>query len=55
MVDRWQQRWTDNLRRYRYLSCVQLILPWSTPAMRFCTGEMKLDLICRALAKRYPG
>ena len=55
MVDRWKQRWTDNLARYRDLSCVQLILPWSTPAMRFCTSEMKTDIICRALARRYPG
>jgi 3'-phosphoadenosine 5'-phosphosulfate sulfotransferase (PAPS reductase)/FAD synthetase len=55
MVDRWKQRWTDNVARYASLSCVQIILPWSTPAMRFCTGEMKLDPICRALAKRFPG
>ena len=37
MMDRWLVRWENNLKRYRDLSCVQLILPWSTPAMRFCT------------------
>lgn len=54
MVDRWKQRWADNVQRYRTLSCVQLILPWSTPAMRFCTSEMKVDIICRAVARRFP-
>ncbi len=55
MLERWEQRWTDNLQRYINLSCVQVILPWSTPGMRFCTSELKTDIICRALSKRFPG
>lgn len=55
MMDRWEQRWRDNLRRYMELSCVKLILPWSTPAMRFCTAELKVDQITRYLSKRFPG
>lgn len=55
MMDRWEQRWRDNVARYEQLSCVQLILPWSTPSMRFCTSEMKTDIICRELVRRFPG
>ncbi len=55
MMDRWLQRWRDNMRRYSDLSCVKVILPWSTPSMRFCTSELKVGVICRALAARFPG
>lgn len=55
MMERWEQRWADNLDRYLSLACVKLILPWSTPAMRFCTAELKVDQICRALSRRFPG
>lgn len=55
MMDRWLQRWRDNMRRYADLSCVKVILPWSTPSMRFCTSELKVGVICRALAARFPG
>lgn len=30
LMDRWNKRWHDNLTRYKELSCVKLILPWST-------------------------
>ena len=53
MLHRWQSRWEANVRRYESLSCVQLILPWSTPAMRFCTSELKTDVICGYLKKRF--
>jgi 3'-phosphoadenosine 5'-phosphosulfate sulfotransferase (PAPS reductase)/FAD synthetase len=55
MMDRWLTRWDNNLTRYRDLSCVKVILPWSTPSMRFCTSELKVAIICRALTKRFPG
>lgn len=55
MMDRWEQRWRDNLKRWSDLSCVKLILPWSTPSMRFCTSELKVDQIARALRARWPG
>jgi 3'-phosphoadenosine 5'-phosphosulfate sulfotransferase (PAPS reductase)/FAD synthetase len=54
MVDRWLQRWGKNLERYRNLECVKLILPWSTANMRFCTSELKTEIICRYLVKRFP-
>jgi 3'-phosphoadenosine 5'-phosphosulfate sulfotransferase (PAPS reductase)/FAD synthetase len=54
MLDRWRKRWENNLVRYRDLSCVRLILPWSTPSMRFCTSELKVAPITSALKKRFP-
>src|SRR5208282_2395740 len=49
MIQRWESRLENNLKRYLNLSCVKLILPFSTPALRFCTSEMKVDQICRYL------
>lgn len=54
LMDRWQGRWHTNVARYGDLSCVKLILPWSTPAMRFCTSEAKSSPITAALRKRFP-
>lgn len=54
MLARWQGRWANNLARYRDLECVKLILPWSTPSMRFCTSELKNAVISSALRKRFP-
>ncbi len=55
MMDRWLTRWSNNVARYADLSCVKLILPWSTPSMRFCTSELKTAIICRDLVRRFPG
>ena len=55
MLARWQVRWTNNVARYNDLKCVKLILPWSTPSMRFCTSELKVSVITSALKKRFPG
>ena len=55
MIDRWLQRWRDNVRRYAQLSCVTIILPWSTPSMRFCTSELKSQPMAQALVRRFPG
>jgi 3'-phosphoadenosine 5'-phosphosulfate sulfotransferase (PAPS reductase)/FAD synthetase len=55
MMDRWLTRWANNVERYVALECVKVILPWSTPSMRFCTSELKTAVICRELVRRYPG
>jgi 3'-phosphoadenosine 5'-phosphosulfate sulfotransferase (PAPS reductase)/FAD synthetase len=55
MMKRWQGRWSNNLHRYANLECVKVILPWSTPSMRFCTSELKSAPIAAALVKRFPG
>ncbi|MDF9779088.1 phosphoadenosine phosphosulfate reductase family protein [Pseudomonas baetica] len=54
MMDRWLVRWDNNKARYLDLSCVQLILPWSTPSMRFCTSELKTAVIRSELKKKFP-
>lgn len=55
MLSRWQGRWQNNVARYAELECVKLILPWSTPSMRFCTSELKVAVIESALKKRFAG
>ncbi len=55
MMKRWIKRWENNIKRYAQLSCVKVILPWSTPSMRFCTSELKSAPIASALVKRFPG
>jgi len=55
LIKRWLLRWGRNAWRYANLLCVRLILPWSTPQMRFCTSEEKVELICRELVRRFPG
>lgn len=55
MMERWEGRWANNVARYQDLSCVKLILPWSTPSLRFCTSELKVDVIASHLKKRFPG
>lgn len=55
MMKRWLKRWENNVARYVALSCVKVILPWSTPSMRFCTSELKSAPIASALVKRFPG
>lgn len=54
MLSRWQGRWRNNVARYAELSCVKLVLPWSTPALRFCTSELKSAVIASELRKRFP-
>jgi 3'-phosphoadenosine 5'-phosphosulfate sulfotransferase (PAPS reductase)/FAD synthetase len=54
LLDRWHVRWENNVRRYAELSCVKLIMPWSTASMRFCTSELKTAVISRALVDRFP-
>lgn len=53
LMERWTKRWQDNLTRYKDLSCVKLILPWSTPSMRFCTSELKTAIIQSWIRKTY--
>jgi 3'-phosphoadenosine 5'-phosphosulfate sulfotransferase (PAPS reductase)/FAD synthetase len=55
MIERWEQRWRDNMTRYINLSCVTLITPWSSAGMRFCTSELKVAPITCELATRFHG
>jgi 3'-phosphoadenosine 5'-phosphosulfate sulfotransferase (PAPS reductase)/FAD synthetase len=55
MMKRWIKRWQNNVKRYTEMSCVKIILPWSTPSMRFCTSELKSAPIASKLVKLFPG
>ena len=56
LLDRYEQRWQDNSRRFARLECVNLISPWPQPNNgRFCTSELKTGPITRTLANHYPG
>ena len=53
LMDRWESRWESSKRRYAELETVTLVLPWSTPSMRFCTSELKTHLIGAELRRRF--
>lgn len=53
MMERWESRWQSSIRRYCAMETVAVVLPWSTPSMRFCTSELKVDPINSALKKRF--
>jgi 3'-phosphoadenosine 5'-phosphosulfate sulfotransferase (PAPS reductase)/FAD synthetase len=53
MMERWESRWQSSIRRYLDLTTVALVLPWSTPSMRFCTSELKVDPITSAIKRRF--
>ena len=53
LMDRWESRWRSNVARYENLSTVTLVPCWSTPAMRFCTSEMKTSKIHAELKRRF--
>lgn len=53
MMDRWEGRWQSSIRRYVNMETVSVVLPWSTPAMRFCQSELKVDPITSLIKKRF--
>jgi 3'-phosphoadenosine 5'-phosphosulfate sulfotransferase (PAPS reductase)/FAD synthetase len=55
MISRWEARFTEGQRRYEALEIFNLIGPWSSASLRFCTAEMKQQVIARALKKAFPG
>ncbi|MFC3443854.1 phosphoadenosine phosphosulfate reductase family protein [Sphingobium rhizovicinum] len=55
MVARWEQRFLAGKRRYEALETYNLIGPWSSAALRFCTSELKAQVIGPELARRYRG
>ncbi|WP_066768077.1 phosphoadenosine phosphosulfate reductase domain-containing protein [Sphingobium sp. CCH11-B1] len=55
MVARWEQRFLAGKRRYEALETYNLIGPWSSASLRFCTSELKVQVIGPELARRYRG
>ena len=53
LMSRWESRWQSSIRRYCAMETVAVVLPWSTPAMRFCQSETKVDPITSFIKKRY--
>jgi 3'-phosphoadenosine 5'-phosphosulfate sulfotransferase (PAPS reductase)/FAD synthetase len=55
MVSRWEARFEEGKRRYINLEVFNLIGPWSSASLRFCTSELKQQVIARQLQKMFPG
>lgn len=55
MVQRWEKRFENGKARYQDLLTYNLIGPWSSAMLRFCTGEMKAQVIGPALVRRFRG
>jgi 3'-phosphoadenosine 5'-phosphosulfate sulfotransferase (PAPS reductase)/FAD synthetase len=55
MVARWEQRFASGKRRYEALETYNLIGPWSSSALRFCTSEQKVQVIGPELVRRWRG
>lgn len=55
LMERWEARWRSSVERYCNLLTVTLVPCWSTPAMRFCTSELKTHVITAELCRRFPG
>lgn len=55
MVARWEQRFANGKARYEALETYHLIGPWSSSSLRFCTSELKAQVIGPELARRLRG
>ncbi|WP_288806383.1 phosphoadenosine phosphosulfate reductase family protein [uncultured Novosphingobium sp.] len=55
LFDRWAQRFENGKRRYEALETYNLIGPWSSASLRFCTSEAKAQVIGPHLARTLRG
>ncbi|MCZ4340162.1 phosphoadenosine phosphosulfate reductase family protein [Sphingomonadaceae bacterium G21617-S1] len=55
LVARWERRFELGSERYAALATYHLTGPWSSAANRFCTSELKTQVILPELLRRYPG
>ncbi|WP_331373794.1 phosphoadenosine phosphosulfate reductase family protein [Sinorhizobium chiapasense] len=55
LMQRWEARWASSKLRYSELSTVTLVPCWSTPSLRFCTSELKTQVIRPELRRRFKG
>lgn len=53
MVQRWEQRFANGLARYVNLETYNLIGPWSSASLRFCTSELKAQVIGPYVAREF--
>lgn len=55
MIARFEQRYEQGWALYEDLKLARLRGPWSHSGSRFCTAEMKRDVLHRYLASTFPG
>lgn len=55
MLSKWDRRFELGCRRYEQLLTYHLTAPWSSANNRFCTAEMKTQVILPELLRRFPG
>ncbi|OWK27547.1 phosphoadenosine phosphosulfate reductase family protein [Sphingomonas dokdonensis] len=55
LVDRWERRFELGLERYEQLLTYHLTSPWSSANNRFCTAELKTQVILPHLLRMFPG
>lgn len=55
LVARWEKRFSNALERYERLETYNLIGPWSQANKRFCTSELKAQVIGPHLARMFRG
>ncbi|QNE07822.1 phosphoadenosine phosphosulfate reductase family protein (plasmid) [Croceicoccus marinus] len=55
LFERWEQRFAAGKIRYESLSTYNLIGPWSSAALRFCTSEQKAQVLGPYLARVLAG
>ena len=55
MLSKWERRFELGCRRYEQLLTYHLTAPWSSASNRFCTSEMKTQVILPELLRQFPG
>lgn len=55
LIERYEQRWRDNIARYVNLECVTLISPWPSKNALFCRSEVKVAPILQEAVRMFPG
>ena len=55
LIERWRQRFSSGKARYEALETYHLIGPFSSSALRFCTSELKAQVIGSEIARRFRG
>lgn len=55
LVDRFENRWQRGLDAYRELRLYNLRGPWSSPSLKFCQSEKKIQVMGPHLARAFAG
>lgn len=55
LVDRFENRWSLGLQAYRDLRLYNLRGPWSSPNLKFCQSEKKIQVMGPHLARQFAG